>query len=120
MNQSHDPSKDPEQYNPGNEPLLIPLGEKNNKDNDPEISDAKALVQDLLPFRNGILSVPTGIITNIILTTLGQVITIAPSLVGRIIVNTSGFVFFNQIGDPLMQASFGVFEGYFFIFFLLF
>jgi MATE family multidrug resistance protein len=99
------------------EPLLFKLGESDKNSVDGETSSAFELVKELLPFRNGILSVPTGIITRIIFSTLLQVITIAPSLVGRIIVNTSGFVFFNTIGDPLMQASFGVFEGYFFIFF---
>ena len=99
------------------EPLLFKLGNPEKKDANDDQTAAKELVKDLLPFRGGILAVPTGIITSIIIQTLGQVITIAPSLVGRIVVNTSGFVFFNIIGEPTMQASFGVFEGFFFIFF---
>ena len=118
--ENHKPGKEAGEHH---EPLMFPPSRESDKavqsetTYDKELSSGQELVANLLPFKGGILSVPAGVITSIVLKTLMNVFTIAPSLVGRIIVNTSGFVFFNMIGEPIMQASFGVYEGYFFIFF---
>lgn len=80
-------------------------------------TQANAIVDELLPFKDGLGAVPLGHALKVLFSSLYAVFTLAPSLIGRIVVNTSGLIFFNMIKDPEMQASFGVYDGYYFVFY---
>lgn len=88
-----------------------------NQRKEEEFAQATDIVKDLVAFKNGIFSIPKKSLTKITIKTIVDSLIVAPSLLGRTIVNTSGFVFFNMLGNPLNQASFGVFEGFTYIFF---
>ena len=80
-------------------------------------TEVNEIVHLLMPFKNGLGAVPLGVATKVLFNSLYAVFSLAPSLIGRIVVNTSGLVFFNMIKDPEMQASFGVYDGYYFVFY---
>ena len=80
-------------------------------------SQANIIVKELLPFKDGVRAVPLKHILYIFFSSLYAVFSLAPSLIGRIVVNTSGLIFFNMIKDSRMQASFGVYDGYYFVFY---
>lgn len=80
-------------------------------------TQANQIVKELLPFKDGVGAVPLGHALYVFFTSLYAVFSLAPSLIGRIVVNTSGLIFFNMIKDPQMQATFGVYDGYYFVFY---
>src|SRR5690348_5956442 len=76
-------------------------------------TEAELIVNELLPFKDGVGAVPLCQALSVFGKSLYAVFSLAPSLIGRIVVNTSGLIFFNFIGDPKMQATFGVYDAYY-------
>lgn len=79
---------------------------------------AYEIIKDLIPFEHGFCSLNTKQQLSILWQTLYSVLALAPSQFSRILIDTSGLIYLNQIGDKNSQALFGVFDTYYIVFYI--
>lgn len=87
-------------------------------DDDPRQSAVYYVVEDWFEFSKGAFNHSYLFMGRLFMATLISSMTLAPSMLGRQLVNTSGFVLFNIINDTTSQAAFGVFDSLYFVFFV--
>lgn len=75
--------------------------------------EAYEVVKELLPFGNGLSSISARQTLSSIFRLLCSVAVLSPTLVGRVLIDTSGLVFFNMIGDFDSQTIFGIYDSYY-------
>ena len=76
------------------------------------------VVKEWLEFRKGAFSHSPAFMTKLFWVIISSSLTLAPSMLGRQLVNTSGLIFFNLINDTTNQAAFGIFDSLYFVFFV--
>ena len=80
---------------------------------------ASQIVEGLLPFRKGVLNIPALDLLQISLRSIYDGLALAPSIISRSVVNASGLIFLNLLGNSQAHAAFGVYDSYFNIGYLI-
>ena len=78
-----------------------------------EHGDNTDMVDDLLQFDNGMFNVSAKIFLVEALTIVGVSLSVVPSLLGRVLIDSSALILFNYIGDFDTQSLFGTYDAYF-------
>ena len=77
--------------------------------------EAEEIVRDLLPFKKGFFGLPLKQLAAISCHTLAEGLSLAPSMIGRNLIEASGLIFLNYLGKTQLQAAFGVYNVYFWV-----
>lgn len=75
------------------------------------------LVEDPLKFENGICALSIGQLSSIALKTIFTVFALAPASFSKVVITMSGLIIFNLLNDQKSQALFGIFSGYYQLFY---
>ena len=73
------------------------------------------VVRELLLFEHGLAKMPLGDMLKALGNMLYFSISLIPSIIGRSLIDTSGLVFFNLIGDTETQTIFGLYDAFYFL-----
>ena len=90
---------------------------KNNKGTKEELSEEDKIVEYLMPFKDGILTLPKLYLMKIGLQFMLETVLLASTIMGPLIILAVNFSFIGQSGSVALQAAFGISNSFITVFF---